>query len=376
MDFTIKVSTDNMNWTTVVTRTGYPQPGNAVQSFTFPGVSARYIQIEGTSLRPNPTDGNRYRMAFAEVEVYEAIIISVPQTTDNAPAGWVNQDVTVLLTASDKESAVAATYYKLDGGPQQTGTGVQITTEGQHELTYWSVNTAGNKEEPHHAIIMLDKTAPVTHSFASQPDGKNGWYISDPSITLTSSDNLSGVTQTVYSINGGEWMTYTGPFVIIEEGVSTIAYKSMDQAGNTELPQSITVRLDKTSPELQIRLDKTLLWPANHKLVNVRADVQAQDGASGIDSVVLTAITSSESHHASNKEKETGTGAIEGDENRQSDIQDADIGTLDRSFMLRAERTGNGTGRVYTIMYTAIDLAGKIRLVSVTVIVPRDNSDH
>ncbi|WP_310501329.1 discoidin domain-containing protein [Paenibacillus qinlingensis] len=70
IDFTIKTSADNVNWSTVVTRTGYAQPGNAVQSFAFSAVSARYVKIEGTNLRPNPTDANRYRMAFPEVEIY------------------------------------------------------------------------------------------------------------------------------------------------------------------------------------------------------------------------------------------------------------------------------------------------------------------
>jgi polygalacturonase len=70
IDFTIKTSTDNINWTTVVTRTGYTQPGNAVQSFTFTTASVRYVKVEGTNLRLNPNDANRYRMAFAEVEIY------------------------------------------------------------------------------------------------------------------------------------------------------------------------------------------------------------------------------------------------------------------------------------------------------------------
>lgn len=70
IDFTIQTSTDNVSWTTVVTRSGYAQPGNAVQSFTFTAATARYVKVEGTNLRPNPSDANRYRMAFAEVEVY------------------------------------------------------------------------------------------------------------------------------------------------------------------------------------------------------------------------------------------------------------------------------------------------------------------
>lgn len=70
VDFTIQVSTDNTNWTTVVTETGYSLPAGAVQSFTFTSVNARYVKVNGTSLRQNPNDGNLYRMQFAEFEVY------------------------------------------------------------------------------------------------------------------------------------------------------------------------------------------------------------------------------------------------------------------------------------------------------------------
>lgn len=70
VDFTIQVSSDNVNWTTVVTRTGYAKPGNAVQSFTFPAASARYVKLEATSLRSNPNDGNSYRLQLNEMEIY------------------------------------------------------------------------------------------------------------------------------------------------------------------------------------------------------------------------------------------------------------------------------------------------------------------
>ncbi|MBA2394304.1 MAG: hypothetical protein H0V70_16365 [Ktedonobacteraceae bacterium] len=42
----------------------------AVQSFTFGAQNARYIQVQGTVLRPIPAESNFYRMQFAEVEVY------------------------------------------------------------------------------------------------------------------------------------------------------------------------------------------------------------------------------------------------------------------------------------------------------------------
>ncbi|GGD49717.1 discoidin domain-containing protein [Paenibacillus nasutitermitis] len=67
IDFTIQTSNDNTNWTTVVTRTNYPLPAAAQNSFTFATQTARYVKIVGTKLRPV---GTEYRMTLAEIEVY------------------------------------------------------------------------------------------------------------------------------------------------------------------------------------------------------------------------------------------------------------------------------------------------------------------
>lgn len=94
IDFTIKTSPDNAAWTTRVTRTGYAQPDNSRQSFAFAAASARYVRIEGTNLRPNPNDANRYRMAFPEVEIYapgnlaRAAAVSATSTVENASWGF------------------------------------------------------------------------------------------------------------------------------------------------------------------------------------------------------------------------------------------------------------------------------------------------
>ena len=69
IDFTIDVSTDNTNWTTVVSSTNTSLP-TGVQKFNFGFQNARYVRVLGTSLRPNPNDVNRYRMQFAEVRIY------------------------------------------------------------------------------------------------------------------------------------------------------------------------------------------------------------------------------------------------------------------------------------------------------------------
>ena len=76
--------------------------------------------------------------------VVKAADVTPPVTTDDAPKGWVNQDTKVSFNAADASSGVAATYYTVDGGAQQTGSEVTLRTEGTHSLIYWSVDFAGN----------------------------------------------------------------------------------------------------------------------------------------------------------------------------------------------------------------------------------------
>jgi len=57
-----------------------------------------------------------------------------------------------------------------------------------------------------------------------------------------------------------------------------------------------------------------------------------------------------------------------GDGHTTDDIQIGDDG----SIYLRAERSGTGSGRIYTITYEAVDACGNATVRSATVTVPHD----
>ncbi|MFK0233895.1 discoidin domain-containing protein [Streptomyces vinaceus] len=48
--FTVQLSTDGANWTTVVSRSSYPRPGAGGLSFPFAATTARYVKVTGTTL--------------------------------------------------------------------------------------------------------------------------------------------------------------------------------------------------------------------------------------------------------------------------------------------------------------------------------------
>ncbi|WP_274363139.1 Ig-like domain-containing protein [Paenibacillus thermotolerans] len=194
----------------------------------------------------------------------------------------------------------------------------------------------------------------------AEPNGSNGWYTSDVTVTLTTTgdERIGGADRTEYRLNGGEWNVYDGQFEITEEGDTLLEYRGVDMIGNVEAVKTATIRIDKTAPAIEIVLDKTILETPNHNLADIQATVTTSDGISGVDSFALTSITHNES--------DNGTG----DGNTVNDIQNAEFGTADTTFSLRAERSGKGDGRIYTITYTVTDQAGLTGTGTATVTVP------
>ncbi|MEJ2722769.1 MAG: hypothetical protein P8181_16775, partial [bacterium] len=119
---------------------------------------------------------------------------------------------------------------------------------------------------------------------------------------------------------------------------------------------------DITPPVITVDLNRTVLWPPNHKMVEICATVEVTDDRDPAPVFVLTSVTSSEPDNG------------KGDGNTTDDIQGADTGTDDVCFELRAERRGGGCGREYTIVYTATDAAGNTSSMTVAVRVPHDHS--
>ena len=117
---------------------------------------------------------------------------------------------------------------------------------------------------------------------------------------------------------------------------------------------------DVTPPTLTVEVDPSLLWPPNHKLVEVTASITVVDDIDPAPVVQLIAILSDEEDNAI------------GDGNTTEDIQGAELGSDDRSFLLRAERSGLGDGREYTVVYEASDSAGNSTTASAVVTVPHE----
>jgi hypothetical protein len=141
-------------------------------------------------------------------------------------------------------------------------------------------------------------------------------------------------------------------------GETIVTWSTEDFSGNGAQAEQVVDIVDTTPPTLTLSVSPTQLWPPNHKLVTITSTITVEDVCDAAPVVQLVSITSNEPDNGL------------GDGDTANDIQNAAFGTDDRTFSLRAERQGGGSGRVYTITYQAMDGSGNTTTQQATVTVP------
>ncbi len=197
-------------------------------------------------------------------------------------------------------------------------------------------------------VTVVDAQAPAItcpgNITQSNDPGQCGAVVN---YTVTATDNCtSSVTVTVTPASGS----------FFPVGITTVNAKATDAAGNTSTC-SFTVRVNDVEPPVihDLAVLPPVLWPPNHKMKNVTVDYTSTDNCPGPISCAIT-VTSDE--------PQSGTG--NGDQSPDWDILN------DHHVKLRAERDGNGDGRVYTVKVTCTDQYGNSTSGTKTVLVPHD----
>lgn len=116
----------------------------------------------------------------------------------------------------------------------------------------WSLSAAdswGNTPAVRSGSVALDRTDPrSTAAVTSGTLGQNGWYVSAPSVSVTTTDTGSGVHERRYSLDSGSSTRVSGAIAIKASGTHTFKYHAIDNAGNVEGNRSLTVKVDLAKP--------------------------------------------------------------------------------------------------------------------------------
>lgn len=138
-------------------------------------------------------------------------------------------------------------------------------------------------------------------------------------------------------------------------------WTALDHCGNAASCQQVIDVVDTTPPLLTVSAGVSCLWPPDHEFVDIALVRIASDACTPLQDIALTTRILTDEH----TRDERGAGG-------PNHCPDARI-TGDR-VQLRAERSGNGDGRVYSVVVTATDACGNTTASTVIVGVPHDQS--
>lgn len=194
-----------------------------------------------------------------------------PEVTPSvSPAVWTNAaSVTIGLSASDPTVAdqyhsgmrsASPLQYDLGSGWTDYADVLTVTDEGRTDVPYRAYDNVGS-ETSGTASAFIDRTPPTT-GVSGIPAG---WSKKAVTATFTRSDAkgplaVSGVADTQYSINGGAtWQSAVlSRAPITRLGTTTLRYRSIDFANNTEVYKSATVRVDTARPVPKVLANRTV----------------------------------------------------------------------------------------------------------------------
>jgi hypothetical protein len=125
---------------------------------------------------------------------------------------------------------------------------------------------------------------------------------------------------------------------------------------------------DTMAPDLWLQVNPTVLWPPNHKMVEIAPEWTVWDAYDSSPKVTLKSIIMTEGDDITTYEP---VEEPQGHGNKAAGDMYVDP---DGRIFLRAERSGANKNRIYMITFSAVDFCGNATTRSVLVVVPHDQA--
>ena len=282
---------------------------------------------------------------------------SVVDSTGFLPLGLVGIDAEVLTYSGIASNTLSALVRGLGGTSawtQLSQLGTPPGPRGYHSAVFDAANQRmillggrNDSENPYvtnrvWVLILNHAPTAICHdvTVSAGPD-----CTANASIDNGSFDPDSGDTITLMQ-------SPSGPYPL---GATQVTLTVTDNHGASSQSTATVTVIDNTPPSFTTgpTVDKPVLWPPDHKMVDVTVDCAATDNCSAPLCTLSVA----------SNEPVNGTG--DGDMAPDWEIVDA------HHLRLRAERAGAGSARVYTITINCVDFAGNATSKTVTVSVPK-----
>lgn len=205
----------------------------------------------------------------------------------------------IKIKASDNNSGVKTTYYSVDNQAKVNYSyplNSANLIEGEHTITYYSVDNVGNIESEKTKTFFVDKTPPIlVDEIMGTSYVINGKEFSSgrAKLKLTAVDNKSGVSEIMYSLNNESFLLYEKPFYLTTvSGALEVTSYAVDNVGNKSLASEKSTNakatyVDLTGPYLKYNFIGKFFKTRDTIFINkdTRIKLYGQDEESGLKSI-------------------------------------------------------------------------------------------
>jgi hypothetical protein len=276
-----------------------------------------------------------------------APVILVPQVPPVRATSANGAIVTHEVSAEDGiDGSVAVTCSPASGSQFPIGTtNVQCTAS----------DARGNTATSSFAVQVYEEDVPPPAPLVIDvPDDITAEATSDESAIVTFTVTASGGSDPHPSISCDPASGSQFPI-----GTTRVVCIATDSSGATAQGEFDVTVADNTAPHIgTISASPNVLTPANHKLVNVTLTVDASDATDPMPQCTIVNVTANEPILG------VGSG------NTNYDWRITGALTVD----LRAERSGEGNDRVYTVFVSCVDSSNNESVATTTITVPKANN--
>jgi len=237
------------------------------------------------------------------------------------------------------------------------GGGPTLTIEfqlGNHIVTLYAEDDSGNIGSATVEFSVVDTTPP---SIAAPPDvtkeqaDRNGTVVTAQEL---GQPKVSDACDADLDVENDAPATF--PL-----GATVVTWTVTDDSGNSASAQQTVTIVDTTAPSGVFDVLKDVLQPPNHRM-HLCVTLSDVSDICDADPEVEIVVTSNEEINGP------------GDGNAEADWEVKQNGDV-WEVWLRAERSGGGDGRTYTVTMTVTDDSGNAATATATVVVPHDNGN-
>lgn len=217
----------------------------------------RYIQPIPMNDQENTIIYYRSRDIEGNLEKTQKYKLNIDLTPPTAPDFsispnlWSNSKFVVeIFDGIDNDSGVQKSQYRIEGSEVWLDYTEPITVNGSNFKNVYArtVDYAGNMSEVVEHTLQFETVAPGKPTI----ELSNSEWTNEPVFVriMDGTDEDSGVLGYEYQKGAGseEWLVFSGPFSVSEEGITKIYGRTVDVAGNVSLNSEAEVKIDLTPP--------------------------------------------------------------------------------------------------------------------------------